>query len=231
MGRIVESARPPVPPITDEGAVINWFIEHDKHLNGLRSNFPDRIAAVAIDIQGVLNETSSGQSLRATVAKISTFFTNFTPQEIALYQRGAPFSDDEWSFLFTCELAGAKMRILGYFLEKKYGIDPQLIDQPSESSSVADSHSVPRSAQPAVAIDSTSDLQPRTNTAATVGLWLGIASVFLWDWIGFLPIAGIIASGIGLSKASSVGGVGRTKAAIGLALSILYLLLYVVRRS
>lgn len=133
MGRIVESGRPPVPPITNEGAVINWFLEHDKHLNGLRANFPDRIAAVATDIQGVLNETSSGRSLHATVGNISKFFTNFTPQEVALYQRGAPFSDDEWSFLFVCELAGAKLRILGYFVKEKYGIDPESIDTPSES--------------------------------------------------------------------------------------------------
>lgn len=127
--------RPSIPPITIESAVINWFLNHDKHLNGLRANFPDQVAAVAADIQKVLNDAADGRSLHATVTNISEFFVEYTPAEIALYQRGAPFSDDEWKFLFTCELAGAKMRILGYFLKEKYGIDPTLADQGSTEGS------------------------------------------------------------------------------------------------
>ena len=125
MARSGSHARPPVPPITEEGSVINWFLAYDEQLNGLRANFPDQIAEVAMDIQGVLIDKADGPSLHATVTNISKGVTEFMPQEVALYQRGGPFSDDELRFLFVCELGGAKLRILGYFLEKKYGFDPR----------------------------------------------------------------------------------------------------------
>lgn len=121
------SRQPPVPPISNEGSVINWFLAHDKQLNGLRANFPDQIAEVAKDIRGVLIDTADdGESLQATVMNISRFVTEFMPGEMALYQRGGPYSDDEIALLFACELAGAKLRILGYFLKEKHGIAPPL---------------------------------------------------------------------------------------------------------
>ncbi|MEQ1756704.1 MAG: hypothetical protein ABL986_00160 [Vicinamibacterales bacterium] len=73
-------------------------------------------------------------------------------------------------------------------------------------------------------------MPPRKNTLAAAGMWLGIASIFLYEF-GGLPIAGVIVSALGLSKAASLGGAGRTKAAWGLGLSVLYTIVYIAKRN
>lgn len=66
---------------------------------------------------------------------------------------------------------------------------------------------------------------PPGNAAATTGLCLGIASVFLYV-IGILPILAVVFSGIGLSKASSRQGKGQVAAWVGLVLGVLYTIMY-----
>lgn len=64
------------------------------------------------------------------------------------------------------------------------------------------------------------------NPAATTGLVLGIASIFLGGLVGLLPIIAIVFAGIGLSRASARQNAGKIQAWIGLILGIVYTVVY-----
>ena len=38
-----QSQRPPIPPVTDEAGVVNWFLLYDEKIADFRRNFPSKI--------------------------------------------------------------------------------------------------------------------------------------------------------------------------------------------
>ena len=61
------------------------------------------------------------------------------------------------------------------------------------------------------------------NKLATVGLWLGLASILFWE-IGIIPLLAIVFSSIALYRTGEYHGNGRIKAIFGLVLGVLYMI-------
>ncbi len=117
-------SKPPIPSLGDDRGVVRWFLQHDDHLNGLRSNFSGQLRNVEEEILSTLRAKDSGRALKATLGNVVKGHEHFSLKALDLYRRGAPFSEEEVQILFLDEMASAKMRILGYFLKMRYGIDP-----------------------------------------------------------------------------------------------------------
>lgn len=67
----------------------------------------------------------------------------------------------------------------------------------------------------------------RRNGYALAGMISGIAAVFFYT-IGIIPILADVLSSIGLHKSNSFDGTGKTQAGIGLALGIIYTIMYLI---
>jgi hypothetical protein len=63
------------------------------------------------------------------------------------------------------------------------------------------------------------------NPAATAGMWLGLASIFLYPF-GVFPIVALVCSGIGLSRLEEANGKGKVASWIGIVLGSIYSLMY-----
>lgn len=68
-----------------------------------------------------------------------------------------------------------------------------------------------------------------SNKFALTGMILGFLSIFMWI-IGGIPVAAIIISRIGITKAKDRGGKGKGQATIGLGLGLLFFLLHLMMR-
>jgi len=72
--------------------------------------------------------------------------------------------------------------------------------------------------------------EQKTNKMAIIGFILGLISI-VFSWIGIIPILGIIFSSIGISQTKKKGEKGKVLAIIGLTLSIIYFIVYLIQHG
>ena len=123
--------KPMMPDISDEAAVIDWFLKFDDKLSDLRSGLqPKGIEYIRGEVAGDLGEHRSAEALKAHVAKVSMFHSSIALPELARrHMNGGPLPGETeagyMQIIMIEKLCAAKMRILGYFLLKKHGIQPE----------------------------------------------------------------------------------------------------------
>ena len=115
--------KPPVPSVEDEPGVVEWFLKHDDKLKDVRKTFPGQLPKIQADVLADLKKFPDGPSLEKHVRGITGGYESaFLPAAAALQQRGGPYDSDDLMVFFIEAMAATKMRVLGYFLLKKYGI-------------------------------------------------------------------------------------------------------------
>ena len=126
-----QSRRPPIPPVTDEAGVVNWFLLYDEKIADFRRNFPSKINEARHEFIADLQQNgTTAVSLKTQLQKISTFYSEVVlPQAGLRTQHGGPLPnetrEDYREVMFLEAALAAKMRIFGYVLLKKYGIQPE----------------------------------------------------------------------------------------------------------
>jgi hypothetical protein len=122
---------PTMPPITDDAGIVDWFLRHDDAISDLRRNFPSRVEEARREfIADLKRNGSTGPLLKAQLAKVSKFYSEVVlPGAAERQQRGGPILGEtrqEYLDVMFLEAAlAAKMRIFGYILVNRYGIQPE----------------------------------------------------------------------------------------------------------
>jgi hypothetical protein len=118
------------PDLNNESAVVEWFLQHDEKVADLRRDFPSRLEEAREEILTDLRAHSArAASLQEQFTKISSFyFTQLLPTVVERRRHGGPRPDetvaDYLDLMFMESVLAAKLRIFGYILLKKHGIDP-----------------------------------------------------------------------------------------------------------
>lgn len=121
------SAKPEMPPITDEAGVVNWFLQYDETNKDLRSRFPIMMDNTREEILHTLQTYPDADSLLAHLKEVSGFYLDLLrPQAELREKQKGPLPDEteeEAVKIVVLEsVVGAKIRILRYFLSERYGI-------------------------------------------------------------------------------------------------------------
>ncbi|MFH0982098.1 MAG: hypothetical protein V2A79_11210 [Planctomycetota bacterium] len=116
-----EAERPPVPSIADVGAVIEWFLTYDSKLDDVRAHFPGAIGALKAEIATDVRAVTDAAQLQARLDELSATHGALLERIASGYAAGSASPDDYYAEA-TC---AAKLRILGYFFLRRYGIQPK----------------------------------------------------------------------------------------------------------
>ncbi len=119
------AAKPNIPSVDDSDGVIEWFINHDDKLADVRRYGLNQwvYKDVASDLA---THGSSKDSLIKHLKSLSEFYA-LVLEQLALRKDGPLDGEtpDKVAELHCLEImCAAKMRILGYFLLRKYGVNP-----------------------------------------------------------------------------------------------------------
>ena len=114
--------KPNIPPIDNEEAVIKWFLKYDDKIKNDFFTDPTIFEKAKNEILDNLREHSDASSLQSFIKKISDAYTEKILPSIATKHENN--EEIPFQFMVMEMLFSAKMRILGYFLLKKYGIQP-----------------------------------------------------------------------------------------------------------
>lgn len=117
---------PPTPPISSPGKVIDWFLQYDSKISDYGRNYPEGLTDLKADILADLASSSDSTSLKARLDSLIVQYDEVLPQAAARYEGGGPIggeSHEEYTRIMHEEAyVAAKIRILRYFLQEKYGI-------------------------------------------------------------------------------------------------------------
>ena len=113
---------PPVPPITDASAVVQWFVRYDPKLSHIRRYYASSIPTLQTVVLNDLTVHDSPFKLKAHIDALTSELIQLTQTRVNLAEPSP--SNDLLQKQETEALLGARLRILGYFLLKKYGIEP-----------------------------------------------------------------------------------------------------------
>jgi hypothetical protein len=102
-------SKPPIPSLGDDRGVVRWFLQHDDHLNGLRSNFSGQLRNVEEEILSPCGRRTAVGLERPL--KRRERHEHFSLKALDLYRRGAPFSEEEVGS-FPDEMASARCEFL-----------------------------------------------------------------------------------------------------------------------
>lgn len=114
--------KPNIPPIDNEEEVIEWFLKYDDKIKNDFLADPKIFEKAKNEILDNLKEHSDAPSLQSFIKKISDAYTKKLLPSIAASHENN--EEIPWQILIMEMLFSTKMRILGYFLLKKYGIQP-----------------------------------------------------------------------------------------------------------
>lgn len=117
---------PPMPAITNESAVVDWFLRYDPKLSDVRNYLQSAIPELRTQVLYDLAVHNSPFKLKAHIDNLTAELV----QLIEDRQKGQelPCSDFGVNSRASEVMLAARLRILGYFLLKKYGIDPSMLE-------------------------------------------------------------------------------------------------------
>lgn len=115
-------SKPYIPPINDEGGVVEWFLQYDDKIADFRTNFPGSLEMLRTETLGILQQHQGGPALQRRVRELSDEYTATLGRVASQVDGGETPPDEE---LMTESAIAAKIRILGYFLLRKHNIQPE----------------------------------------------------------------------------------------------------------
>lgn len=116
-----------VPPIWEESQVIDWFLINDHEIADLRQFSPELLQAVKNEIIHDLHTHNNAQSLKSFLEGMANFWGDtLLPQALLRKKNQGPLhgesEEDAVRMVFMERCVAAKVRVLGYFLLKKFGV-------------------------------------------------------------------------------------------------------------
>jgi hypothetical protein len=122
--------KPSVPDITHEENVVNWFLKYDSIANKINETFPpENIKIIKQSILKDVLENDTLEKLNKTLSDVEEKHTLALTQMALLTMKSTPLNHEETLALGTLGFDEVyyfiELRILGYFLLKKFGVDLQ----------------------------------------------------------------------------------------------------------
>lgn len=114
--------KPALPSIDNETAVVEWFLKYDDKVK-LTIDDPVLFNRIKNEILTDLQKHNDGPSLKEFISVVSKFYWDNILPKMAEDQKNNRAISNE--IILIEILLSAKMRILGYLLLKKYGIQPE----------------------------------------------------------------------------------------------------------
>lgn len=122
---LYDGGKPPIPPIHDEEGVVDWFLQFDDKIRDLRSNFPSLLPIVRNEVLLALHQHGSPSALQHYVKSLGDRYSEVLVRLTHQQVRDDVGLEERRQALQEEAAVAAKMRILGYFLLRKYGIQPE----------------------------------------------------------------------------------------------------------
>jgi len=120
---------PPIPPISKPGQVVDWFLRYDSKISDYRLNYPEGLPDLKADILTDLESSNDAATLEARFDSTMAQYDEVLAQASARYEVGGPVGgesqEDYAEIMHAQAYLSAKIRVLGYFLLNKYGIQPE----------------------------------------------------------------------------------------------------------
>jgi hypothetical protein len=113
--------KPQIPQIGDVAGVVTWFLQQDDKIADFRSRFPTALTAFRDEVVREINAIQSGEHLQQYLSQLSACYSSALAHAASEFAAGRNPADGGYAESATA----AKMRILGYILLRKYGIQPQ----------------------------------------------------------------------------------------------------------
>jgi len=122
--------RPNLPNIEKTEEVVDWLIRYDDKIKDFRNKFKTKISDLKKEILYELKKYDNASELKQNMIALSSIYHSYIfPEALKRYDNKGPLSDDTKKFyislIYQESWLSAKMRIEGYFLLKKYGIQFQ----------------------------------------------------------------------------------------------------------
>lgn len=114
-----------IPSIDDANGVIEWFLKYDDVRNFKRL-FPAKVDSLKEDILLDMSKHNDATSLEKFINEAMEFWEHTVFPQAFLRKDGPVESESEQERIEIIAMESflsAKLRILGYFLSKKYGIE------------------------------------------------------------------------------------------------------------
>lgn len=122
---LYDGGKPLTPLIHDEEAVVDWFLQFDEKIRDFRNNFPSLLPVVRKEVLLALHQHESPSALQDYVKSLGDRHLKVL-ERLAHQQVGDDIGiKEKLQALQEEAVVAAKMRILGYFLLRKYGIQPK----------------------------------------------------------------------------------------------------------
>jgi hypothetical protein len=119
--RHLTTQKPTIPQIADSLGVVTWFLRHDDKISEFRSRFPTAVMALRDEVVCEINAIQSADQLQQYLSQLSAYYSSVLAHGASEVAAGRNPADGGYAESATA----AKMRILGYILLRKYGIQPQ----------------------------------------------------------------------------------------------------------
>ena len=127
--RLFKKWKPRIPPISDTEGVIDWFLRYDDKIADLRRRFPVALNAVKTEIMNDLAAHAGGQALKRHLEWVDKIWRHHLQESTKRYEAGGPLAgelpEEASAFFYNEAVYAAESRILGYFLLRRYGIQPE----------------------------------------------------------------------------------------------------------
>jgi predicted rRNA methylase YqxC with S4 and FtsJ domains len=124
--------KPSVPNISNESGVINWFLNYDDKASEAKRKFPSaNLEVIKKSILKDVLDNNSFEKLTKVFKELEQKHTETLKHMALMSPNFESFSRDEMIQFGTLGFDEVfyivELRILGYFLLKKYGLDPRKI--------------------------------------------------------------------------------------------------------
>ena len=110
-----------LPEASDIPGIVTWFLHHDDRISDFRTRFPAALSAFRDEVVREINDIQSANQLQEYLSQLSAYYSSALAHAASELAAGRKPVDGGYSESATA----AKLRILGYILLHKYGIQPQ----------------------------------------------------------------------------------------------------------
>lgn len=122
--------KPNLPNIKETEKVIDWLIRYDDKTKDFRNKFDTKISDLKEEILYELKKYDNASELKQNIIILSSIYHSYIfPEALKRYDNNGLLPDDTEKFyislMYQESWLSAKLRIEGYFLLKKYGIQFQ----------------------------------------------------------------------------------------------------------
>lgn len=121
---------PPIPPIAGTRAVVEWFMQHDERISDVKSTVPEpHLTTLKETITDNIDDCEAPVHLQLHLDEAGTLSQSCLETMYSFRTNSGGVTPEDAARAVVLEAsASAMLRIYGYFMLKRFGIDPATMD-------------------------------------------------------------------------------------------------------